>query len=196
MKHRFIAAAALALTACAADPLAKYAGKPITCASFATQAEAQKFLEAHIEHAITLEHRSGVQGDGGMSAATLLTTVAAIAAAGVVAACSSDADVASTNLSKAADQFEVARRIVFYNGITGEYMLTIQGLCSLGNFDKAREISVTCKTGPGSYKKHFLGLSDNVTFFVEQVEPSAVSPYQYRVVFKPLSIVPDIEVRK
>jgi hypothetical protein len=55
MKHRFIAAAALALTACAADPLAKYAGKPITCASFATQAEAQKFLEAHIEHAITLD---------------------------------------------------------------------------------------------------------------------------------------------
>lgn len=108
----------------------------------------------------------------------------------------SDADVASANLSKAADQFEVSRRIVFYNGITGDYMLTVQGLCSLGNHDKARELSVTCKTGPSTYKKHFLGLSDNVTFFVEQVDPVPASPYQYRVVFKPLSIVPDIELRK
>lgn len=108
----------------------------------------------------------------------------------------SDADVASSNLSKAADQFEIRRRIVFYNGITGDYMLTIEGLCSLGNQDKDRRLSVTCKTGPKDYKKHFLGLSDNVTFFVEQVEAAQASPYQYRVVFKPLAIVPDIEVRK
>ena len=122
--------------------------------------------------------------------------LAAAAALILGAAGCSDADVASRNLSKAADQFEVTRRIVFYNGITGEYMLTIEGLCSLGNKDKARELSVTCKTGPSVYKKHFLGLSDNVTFFVEQVEPVAASPYQYRVVFKPLAIVPDIEIRK
>jgi hypothetical protein len=112
-----------------------------------------------------------------------------------VAGCS-DADVASRNLSVAADQFEVTRRIVFYNGITGEYMLTMEGLCSLGNNDKPGQLSVTCKTGPKSYKKHFLGLSDNVTYFAEQVEPFAASPYQYRVVFKPLAIVPDIEIRK
>jgi hypothetical protein len=108
----------------------------------------------------------------------------------------SDADVASSNLSKAADQFEVTRRIVFYNGITGEYMLTITGLCSLGNSDKARALSVTCKTGPSAYKKHFLGLSDNVTFVVEQIDAVPASPYQYRVVFKPLAIIPDIEIRK
>jgi len=112
-----------------------------------------------------------------------------------VAGCT-DADVASRNLSKSADNFEIERRIVFYNGITGEYMLTIEGLCSLGNNDKARQISVTCKTGPESYKKHFLGLSDNVTYFAEQIEPSKASPYQYRIVFKPLAIVPDIDLRK
>lgn len=125
---------------------------------------------------------------------TLLSalTVACMAAAG----CMNDADIASRNLSKAADQFEVSRRIVFYNGITSEYMLTIEGLCSMGNYDKARQVSVTCKTGPDKFKKHFLGLSDNVTFFVEQVDGVAASPYQYRVVFKPLAIVPDIEVRK
>ena len=119
-----------------------------------------------------------------------------LAAVAAVSAGCSDADVASSNLSKAADQFEVARRIVFYNGITGDYMLTIEGLCSLGNQDKPGQLSVTCKTGPSGYKKYFLGLSDNVTYFVEQVDASPVSPYQYRVVFKPLAIVPDIEIRK
>ena len=114
----------------------------------------------------------------------------------LIAGCGADADIASRNLSRAADMFEISRRVVFYNGITGDYMLTIEGLCSLGNYDKPREVSITCKTGPSSYKKHFLGLSDNVTFFVEQVESPAVSPYQYRVIFKPLSIIPDIDLRK
>ena len=112
-----------------------------------------------------------------------------------VSGCSSDADVASHNLSKAADQFEVARRVVFYNGITGEYILTVEGLCSLGNHDKHGELSVTCKTGPSAYKKHFLGLSDNVTYFAEQLEPNSASVYRYRVVFKPKSIIPDVEVK-
>lgn len=120
--------------------------------------------------------------------------IAILAAVCAVAGCS-DANVASRNLSKAADQFEVTRRIVFYNGITADYMLTIEGLCSLGNADPVRQLSVTCKTGPDTYKKHFLGLSDNVTYFVEQVQASPASPYQYRVVFKPLAIVPDIELR-
>lgn len=117
-------------------------------------------------------------------------------AALAVSGCSREADIASENLSAAADQFEVTRRIVFYNGITGEYMLTIEGLCSLGNHDSVGRLSVTCKTGPAAYKKNFLGLSDNVTYFVEQVEPVAASPYRYRVVFKPLSIVPDIDIQK
>jgi len=122
--------------------------------------------------------------------------ITAAVASIILAGCSREADLASQNLSVAADQFEVTRRIVFYNGITGEYILTIQGLCSLGNYDKSKDLSVTCKVGPKEYKKHFLGLSDNVTFFVEQIEPVTASPYQYRVIFKPLSIVPDIEVKK
>lgn len=122
-------------------------------------------------------------------------TLAAALAAAILAAGCSDADVASQNLSKAADNFEVTRRIVFYNGITGEYMLTIEGLCSLGNNDPARSLSVTCKTGPAAYKKHFLGLSDNVTFFVEQVEAMPVNTYHYRVFFKPQAILPNIDFK-
>ena len=124
-----------------------------------------------------------------MGGASLLTAVFGITGC-------SDADVASRNLSKAADQFEISRRIVFYNGITGEYMLSIDGLCSLGSAQETKAVTVTCKTGPSDYKKHFLGLSDNVTYFAEQIEAAKASPYQYRVVFKPMAIVPDVEIRK
>lgn len=109
--------------------------------------------------------------------------------------CSREADVASRNLSVAADQFEVHRRIVFYNGITDSYMLTVEGLCSLGNFDVKKELTVTCKVGPSSYKKHFLGLSDNVTYFVEQLDGNKVDAFHYRVTFRPSTIIPDIDLR-
>jgi len=114
---------------------------------------------------------------------------------GVVLSSCSDADVASANLSRAADQFEVNRRVVFYNGITGDYILSVEGLCSLGNQDSAGQLSVTCKTGPGEYKKHFLGLSDNVTYFAEQIQGSSVSTYHYKVIFKPSVIIPDIDLK-
>lgn len=106
-----------------------------------------------------------------------------------------EADVASQNVSKSADQFEIVRRIVFYNGITGEYILVIEGLCSLGNYDTAGSLSVICKTSATEYKKHFLGLSDNVTYFAEQLEPAQVNVYHYRVIFKPSVIVPDIDLQ-
>lgn len=122
--------------------------------------------------------------------------MAMVGAALMVAGCERDADIASRNLSQAADMFEINRRVVFYNSITGEYILTIEGLCALGNNDTNKRLSVTCKTGPQEFKKHFLGLSDNVTFFAEQVQPAKASAYHYRVIFKPLAIIPDIEVRR
>lgn len=112
-----------------------------------------------------------------------------------LAACANDSDVASKNLSKAADNFEIERRIVFYNGITGDYILEIDGLCALGNYDDASRLSVTCKTGKHEYKKHYLGLSDNVTYFAEQLKSADVSTSRYRVIFKPSTVVPDIDVR-
>lgn len=109
--------------------------------------------------------------------------------------CSRDAQIASRNLSRAADQFEIVRRTVFYNGITGKYILSIEGLCSIDvNLDNMLE--VTCKLGKDKYKKHFLGLSDNVTYFSEQLNSENVSTSRYKVIFKPLSILPDIDVVK
>lgn len=127
--------------------------------------------------------------------ATLLVIAAAVAALTLTGCIDNKANVVSHNISQAADNFEVSRRIIFYNGITGNYILVIEGLCSLGNYDKAREISITCKVGPTTYKKHFLGLSDNVTFLAEQIEPAAASTYHYRVVFKPSTIIPDVEIQ-
>lgn len=114
-----------------------------------------------------------------------------------LAACSSDAEIASRNLSTAAEYFEVDRRIVFFNGITDAYLLTIEGRCSVESADSALDgsLEVTCKIGPDEFKKHFLGLSDNVSYLVEQLEPIDVSTYHYRVVFKPQSIVPEIEMK-
>lgn len=123
-----------------------------------------------------------------------LKLVIALAMLGALAGCDNDARVASRNLSQAADNFEISRRIVFYNGITGDYMLSLEGRCSF-NADNARKLDVTCKTSPNEYKKHSLGLSDNVTYFSEQLAGADVSVYHYRVTFKPQTILPDVDFR-
>ena len=118
--------------------------------------------------------------------ASLLTAVFGMAG------CSSDATIASQNISKAADMFEIDRRIVFLNGITDTYLLSIEGKCSIE--DQQNQLEVTCKTGPGAFKKHFLGLSDNVTYFAEQLSDSQSSAFHYRVIFKPQSIMPNVDI--
>lgn len=123
-----------------------------------------------------------------------LTMAAVLMATAMLAGCNNDASIASHNLSKAADNFEISRRIVFYNGITGGYMLSLEGRCAF-NADSARKLDVTCKTGPNEYKKHSLGLSDNVTYFSEQLAGADVSVYHYRVIFKPQSILPDVDFK-
>lgn len=124
----------------------------------------------------------------------IATAIIAVLASGIVAGCGSDdADVVSENLSKAADNFEVNRRVVMFNGITDQYLLVIEGRCSIE--DEQTQLEVTCKEGEDAYKKHFLGLSDNVSYFVEQGEAVDVSEYHYRVTFKPQAIVPDPDFR-
>lgn len=114
--------------------------------------------------------------------------------AAILSGCDNDARVASRNLSQAADSFEINRRIVFYNGITGEYMLSLEGRCSF-DVSNTNKLDVTCKTGPKEYKKHSLGLSDNVSFFSEQLDGKDVSVYHYKVVFKPQTILPDVDFK-
>lgn len=124
-----------------------------------------------------------------MKSVALLFALASI----VVCGCN-DAQVASRNLAQASDQFELNRRVVFYNGITGEYMLTIEGRLSIHADGNDKQLEVTCKTGERQYKKHTLGLSDNVTYFCEQLDSVEVDVYHYRVIFKPSVIVPDVDL--
>lgn len=81
--------------------------------------------------------------------------------------------------------------MVFFNGITDNYLLIIEGLCTIEN---EKKISVTCKVGENEYKKHYL--SDNITYFVEQTDANYEDPYHYKVLFRPESIIPDIDVQK
>lgn len=110
-----------------------------------------------------------------------------------IGGCSTDADLASRNLSKAAEQFEIERRIIFYNGITDNYILSVEGRCSV-EFHPLK-FEVTCKTGPNEFKKHYLGRADNVFPFIEQLDSADVSTYRYKVIFKPTTIIPDVDLK-
>lgn len=121
----------------------------------------------------------------------------------VVAGCggSTDSDVASHNISKEAEQFKVPRRIVFYNGITDKIAQTVEGFCSIEEDEGVTktQLEVTCKvqneeTEKSEYYKEYLGLSDNMTYMVQQLEPLAVSTSHYKVIIKPSTVIPDIEI--
>lgn len=120
---------------------------------------------------------------------------AALCLATLTACFDTDANVASENLSKDADQFKVARKITFVNGITDKYLMVIEGKCSIAPDTAAKKLDVTCKVGsnPDKFKKHFLGLSDNVTYFVEQVDGANVSTDHYKVIWKPETMLPDFD---
>lgn len=114
-------------------------------------------------------------------------------------ACVRESEKVSYNLSREADSFNVYRRIVFINGITDSHLLTITGFCSIltesatSNIGKAT--TVVCKTENNTYVKHFLGVSDNVTYFAEQLTDISVSDRHYKVVVRPSSVIPDIRLK-
>lgn len=110
-----------------------------------------------------------------------------------LSACRDDAVIASKNLSKAADNFEIMRRIVFTNTWTGKYELEIIGFCNITA--EPRQLETVCKDNEGRHAKHFLGLHGNMTYFVEQVNGVSVSENFYRVTFKPDSLLPNVDLR-
>lgn len=122
---------------------------------------------------------------------TIVATVLFLAVG--LSACTDDAEVVSENISKAVDNFEVQRRIVAFNGITDKYLMVVEGRCNI--VEDGRQLEVTCKLGDDRFIKNFVGLSDNVSYFVEQSTAIDVSEYHYRVTFKPQSILPDPDFR-
>lgn len=125
----------------------------------------------------------------------LLLTIALSTLVFTLAACTgTEADTVSENLSKSADSFKVQRKVVFFNGITDKYLLSIEGRCAL-NTESSKKLTVTCKVGDDQYKKHYLGLSDNVSYFVEQTDAKYEDSFHYKVIFRPEAIVPDLDIQ-
>ena len=114
-------------------------------------------------------------------------TVVALALTG----CSSAADVASHNLSQAAENFEINRLIVGINGITDEVLFTVEGKCSI---ERDGDLVVTCMHGPGDVRKHYVGLSDNVTFISTQLDPVDVDEFRVRIILRPQTVLPDFDL--
>jgi hypothetical protein len=129
---------------------------------------------------------------------TTLLAAPILAAGMALTGCSSDADVASHNLSRDADNFRVPRQIVVYDLITDAYVLEVDGYCSLGNDDGPREVTYTCKIGGTENNpevvKDIIRMGDNSMVFAHQLKPTQVSADHYQVILKPKSINPDVKV--
>ncbi len=112
-----------------------------------------------------------------------------------LAACTSDADNASYNLSRSAEQFEVERRITVTTGFGNEVALQVEGRCSVESTDSflSGALEITCKIGPDRYTKHFVVKGDNDVVTIQQLETIDVSVYHHRVLIKPENLLPEFD---
>ena len=85
------------------------------------------------------------------------------------------ADDVNYNLSQAADNFEVVRKITVYNARTDMIIMEMEGLMSLSN-NSTSELVVTCRTGENEYKKNYVYLNDYVIYVVEDITGTVTDP--------------------
>lgn len=95
------------------------------------------------------------------------------------------------NLSQAADNFEVARKITVYNARTDLIVMEMEGYMSISN-NSTSELVVTCKTGAEQYKKNYVYLNEYVIYVVEDISGTTTDPYHYNVKF--YGAIPDIDI--
>lgn len=101
-----------------------------------------------------------------------------------------ESERARYNLSKEADNFNVVRQITVIDCITGDVMFQMTGNCSIIADQADKQLEVICEVEKGVYKKHIIGLSDNVTYIVEDITDSNVSEYSYELNFNPKMWLP------
>lgn len=104
--------------------------------------------------------------------------------------CTQQSDRVSENISKQADNFNVIRQITVINCIQGDVLFQMTGKMSLKVDSAENQLEVTVENENGSYKKHFIGLSDNVTYTVEDVTDNYVDNYHYTLNFNPSMWIP------
>ena len=107
-----------------------------------------------------------------------------------VCSCTS-AEMVNHNLSQAADNFQVVRRIIVTNVISDTVLYTIEGAMSISN-NSSNELVVTIMTGPNKYKKSYVRLNAYVNYLVEDITDTVTDPYHYKV--HVYAAVPDIDI--
>ena len=94
----------------------------------------------------------------------------------------SEADKVNTNISKQAEYFECERKITVYNARTDKIILEAEGFMNIDN-NINNELVVTCKVGPGEYKKNYVYLNDYTMYVVEDITGTHTDPYHYKLYF-------------
>lgn len=112
-----------------------------------------------------------------------------IALAGITA-CETEAQRVSYNISQEADNFNTIRQITVINCIQGDALFQMTGKMSITADTNDNQLEVIVEDDNGHYKKHFIGLSDNVTYVVEDITDGDVSKYHYTLNFNPKMWIP------
>lgn len=111
-----------------------------------------------------------------------------------LAGCGTQAARVSHNLSKEADNFNNVRQVTVINCLQGDVLFQMTGKISITADTGDNQLEITVEDENGQYKKHFIGLSDNVTYVVEDITAGDVSNYRYTLNFNPKMWLPvDIE---
>lgn len=134
------------------------------------------------------------------SQALLILLLGAFAFSSMGAGCenSTAADTASDNLKTEAENFQLLRKFVVTNGITDKVVMEVTGRCSYES--SARQLLLTCLEvdKPGTkddlLKNHTIGLSDNTIWVMAQLESVHVDIFRTKIVFRPESLVPDVDL--
>lgn len=106
--------------------------------------------------------------------------------------CSTEADRVSYNLSQQADNFNDIRQVTVINCLQGDVLFQMTGKMSITADTEDNQLEIVVEDENGEYKKHFIGLSDNVTYVVEDVTSKDVNQYKYTLNFNPEMWLPEI----
>jgi hypothetical protein len=113
-----------------------------------------------------------------------------LSSAVVFSGCEDESIRVNENITQQAQNFNVYRRVTVINCIKGDTLFTMEGLMNIEADTKDKQLEIIVETGKGKYKKHFIGLSDNVTYTVEDISGSQVSKYHYEINYNPKMWIP------
>lgn len=119
--------------------------------------------------------------------AALLMFVCIIA---IFSGCDTQANRVNSNITEEAENFNVYRRVTVINCIKGDTLFEIEGRMNIDADRSDNQLEIIVEVEDNKFKKHFIGLSDNVTYTVEDISGSEVSKYHYEINYNPNMWIP------